>query len=103
MLEALCCAEKSGIKHWLLDLREIGELDEEEEMWLQRYFFPSIMSRLGTGNYVAIVLSERCYKTLLHEAGRYGLRSYNEVIIMKNFYEVPEAVSWLDSKSTHAA
>jgi len=94
---ALQCAEEHQIKQWLLDLRPIGELDEEEEVWLQLHFFPMLMTRLGTGNYLAIVLSENCYTKLLHQAGRYGLQSYNEVIIMKNFHEVDDAARWLDA------
>lgn len=103
LMAALECAEKHHIKLWLLDLREIGELDEKEEEWLHRYFFPSIMAKLGTGNYVAMVLSEKCYDMLLHEAGKYGLRSYNEVIIMKNFFDLEEADSWLNTKAPHLA
>lgn len=103
LVEALECAEKYNIKQWLLDLREIGELDEDEEVWLQRYFFPNLMAKLGTGNYVAMVLSEKCFKMLLHEAGKYGLESYNELIIIKNFYELEDASNWLDAKAPHAA
>lgn len=103
LLEALHCAERHHIKQWLLDLREIGELDEEEEVWLQRYFFPSIMAKLGAANYVAMVLSEKCYNMLLHEAGKYGLQSYNEVIIIKNFCHLQEAERWLDTKAARAA
>ncbi|OKL41673.1 hypothetical protein [Pontibacter flavimaris] len=102
LLEALHCAEIHHIKQWLLDLREIGELDEEEEVWLQRYFFPNIMAKLGTGNFVAMVLSERCYNMLLNEAGKYGLQSYNEVIIIKNFCHLQDAIRWLDTKAAHA-
>lgn len=99
LVEALHCAENYQIKQWLLDLREIGQLDESEEVWLQSYFFPCIMQKLGTGNYVAIVLSEKCYERLLKETGKFGLQSYSEVIIMKNFYEVPDALRWLDAKA----
>lgn len=101
LLEALQCAEEHEIRQWLLDLQKIGELEEEEEEWLQRFFFPSLMAKLGTGNYIAMVLSEQCYNKLLHEAGRYGLRSYNEVIIMKNFFELSDAEKWLESKASH--
>lgn len=103
LVKALDCAEKEKIKHWLLDLREIGELNEEEEVWLQRYLFPSIMAKVGTGNYVAMVLSEKCFEVLLHEAGMYGLESYNEVIIIKTFYEPEDAMKWLDASSSDAA
>ncbi|MCX2741813.1 hypothetical protein [Pontibacter anaerobius] len=103
LIEALDCAEQHEIKQWLLDLREIGELEEDEEVWLQRYFFPSMMSKLGTGNHIAMVLSEKCYKALLFEAGKFGLQSYNEVIIIKNFCALPDALNWLDGQSAHAA
>ena len=103
LMVALDCAERHNIKLWLLDLREIGELDEEEEEWLHRYFFPNIMAKLGTGNYVAMVLSEKCYNVLLHEAGKYGLRSYNELIILKNFFDLAEADNWLNTKVSHLA
>lgn len=94
--QALFFAEEHQIKQWLLDLHTIGTLDEEEEIWLHQYIFPRIMMNLGTENYVAMVLSEKCYLTLLHEAGKFGLQSYNEFIIINSFFDVDGAVRWLD-------
>ncbi|GAB3196366.1 hypothetical protein ABID22_002947 [Pontibacter aydingkolensis] len=98
MKQALACAEENKVKRWLLDAREIGCLNEEEETWLQSCMFPKIMSSLGTNNYVAVVLSERCYHALLMEAGRFGLKSYNSFIIMNTFCEPEDALSWLDKE-----
>lgn len=94
--QALYFAEKHQIKQWLLDLHTIGTLNEEEEIWLHQHIFPRIMMNLGTENYVAMVLSEKCYLALLHEAGKFGLQSYNEFIIINSFFDVESAVRWLD-------
>ncbi|MFD2515497.1 hypothetical protein ACFSRY_16610 [Pontibacter locisalis] len=93
--KALEFAEENQVKQWLLDFREIGSLDENEDAWLQSYLFPKIMMRLGTSNYIAIVLSEKCYEVLLKEAGKFGLKSYNSFIIINTFYNLDEASRWL--------
>ncbi|MDX5418615.1 MAG: hypothetical protein LPK14_04500 [Hymenobacteraceae bacterium] len=103
LLVALDYAEEHHVKQWLLDLREVGALDEEEETWLQLHLFPKIMMTLGTDNYVAIVLSEKCYQVLLNEAGKFGLQSYNSFIIINTFCEVAEALDWLDSNTVNKA
>ncbi|AKD05792.1 hypothetical protein PKOR_17520 [Pontibacter korlensis] len=103
VVEALQHAEAHQIKQWLLDLREIGELDEEEEEWLQRYLFPCLMSKLGTGNYVAMVLSNRCYRNMEEQSGSFGLESYNEMVIIKVFCHLVDAESWLDGKEASQA
>ncbi|TPE46022.1 hypothetical protein [Pontibacter mangrovi] len=99
LMEALAYAEKHRIKHWLLDLREIGELEDEEEAWLQRYLFPCMIQKMKDGNYIAMVLSKLCYYRLLERAGKLGLESYNEMIVLKVFFELHKAQKWLNSKS----
>lgn len=90
-------AAEHHVKQWLLDYRAIGALDEEEETWLQTHLFPRIMMTMGTENFVAIVLSEKCYQTLLNEAGLFGLQSFNSFIIMNTFSHPDDAVAWLNS------
>src|SRR5690606_36222945 len=75
LVSALDYAEQKQLKRWLLDFRVIGSLDEQEEVWLQGYFYPLLMGALGTNNFVAVVVSEKCYDALLLEAGKFGLRS----------------------------
>lgn len=96
LLAALQFAEEYHVKQWLLDYRAIGALDEEEETWLHTHLFPRLMMTMGTDNYVAIVLSERCYQTLLNEAGLFGLQSFNSFIIMNTFSTPADAIAWLD-------
>ncbi|MEJ8802018.1 hypothetical protein [Pontibacter sp. H249] len=95
LVSALLFAENYNVKRWLFDVRNIGSLSEEEETWLQSYMFPQIMVTLGTKNYIAVVLSEKCYSALLLQAGKYGLRSYNSFIIMNTFSDTETALSWL--------
>jgi hypothetical protein len=97
LLVALDFARKNQIKQWLLDFREIGELSENEETWIQVQLFPQIMMSLGTDNYMAIVVSENCYQYLLGEAGLLGLKSYNSFIIINYFSDLNEASAWLDT------
>lgn len=99
VVRALRFAAASDVKRWLLDTREIGCLNEEEESWLQSCLFPQMMSSLGTDNYIAVVLSERCYKALLLKAGKVGLKSYNSFIILNTFYELKEARAWLKNET----
>lgn len=96
LLTSLHFAEANGVKQWLLDYREIGALNETDETWLQSRLFPKIMMTMGTGNYVAVVLSEKCYQSLLNEAGLFGLQSYNSFIIMNTFSNPADAAAWLD-------
>ncbi|WP_246000407.1 hypothetical protein [Pontibacter diazotrophicus] len=92
------------VKQWLLDYRAIGALSEEEETWLHTHLYPRIMMTMGTDNYVAIVLSDKCYQALLSEAGLYGLQSFNSFIIMNTFSQTSDAVAWLDSSMiSHAS
>lgn len=97
LFSALQFAEEHYVKQWLLDYRSIGALNEEEETWLHTHLFPRIMMTMGTDNHVAIVLSERCYQTLLNEAGLLGLQSYNSFIILNTFSNTSDAVGWLSS------
>jgi hypothetical protein len=99
LLSALQFAEEHHVKQWLLDYRAIGALDEKEDTWLQTHLFPRIMMTLGTDNYVAIVLSERCYQVLLKEAGLFGLQSYNSFIIMNTFANASDAAEWLNTNA----
>ncbi|GAA4436094.1 hypothetical protein GCM10023188_28760 [Pontibacter saemangeumensis] len=104
LLVALDCAEEHHVKQWLIDYTAIGNLDEAEENWLHNHLFPRIMMTMGTGNYVAVILSERCYQTLLSEAGLFGLQSYNSFIIINTFSSTELAVAWLnDSAIPHAS
>lgn len=96
-MAALQFAGEHHVKQWLLDYRAIGALDEVEETWLHTHLFPRIMMTMGTDNYVAIVLSERCYQTLLNEAGLFGLQSFNSFIIINTFSQTSDAVAWLNS------
>lgn len=101
--KALGYAEEHQVKQWLLDFREIGSLNEDEDSWLQSYLFPKIMMRLGTGNYIGIVLSEKCYNALLSEAGKFGLKSYNSFIRINTFCVVQQAAKWLKKHTIHKA
>jgi hypothetical protein len=103
LLSALQFAEENHVKQWLLDYRAIGALDEKEETWLHTHLFPRIMMTLGTDNYVAVVLSERCYQVLLKEAGLFGLQSYNSFIIMNTFANASDAAGWLDANALPCA
>lgn len=98
---ALVFAGKHNIKYWLLDCSKIGTLEEEEELWLQSYLFPKMMITLGEDNYIAVVLSDKCYNNLLNEAGKYGLKSYNTFIVINTFCEMPEAIAWLEKCKTN--
>ncbi|MFD2245171.1 hypothetical protein [Pontibacter ruber] len=97
LLVALEFAKSHQVKQWLLDFREIGELNEQEETWIQVQLFPQIMMSLGMDNYMAVVVSEKCYDYLLKEAGLLGLKSYNSFIIINYFFDLAEASAWLDS------
>lgn len=103
LLEALVYAKNHQVKQWLLDFRKIGNLCDGEENWLQAQFFPKMMMMLGQNNFLAIVLSEQCYKKLLSEAGFNGLQSYNSFIIMNTFCEVESAMNWLNSSELRCA
>lgn len=100
---ALFYAGKNNVKCWLLDVRAIGCLNEEEETWLQTHLYPQIMATLGINNFVAVVLSEKCYSSLLLEAGSYGLKSYNSFIIMNTFYTPEAGLNWLEEAVCVAA
>lgn len=95
LLRALRYARERNVKQWLLDLRSIGRLSEEEETWVQVQLFPQIMMHLGTGNHVAVVVDERCYKDMVSESGLLGLKSYNSFIIINTFCNKQEAIDWL--------
>lgn len=99
LLVALRFAEEHHVKQWLLDYTAIGTLNEKEEKWLHTHLFPRIMMTMGTGNYVAIVLSEKCYQALLREAGVLGLQSYNAYIIINTFSHPDHAVAWLNGSA----
>ncbi len=103
MLCALRFAREHGVKQWLLDLRHIGRLSEEEETWVQVQLFPQIMMHLGTGNHVAVVMDERCYKDMVSESGLLGLKSYNSFIIINTFCDRQEAIHWLDLRQSECA
>ncbi|WP_242919523.1 hypothetical protein [Pontibacter liquoris] len=103
LLDALQFAGEHDIKHWLLDLREIGELTEEDETWVFTQLFPRIMITLGSENYLAILLSQSCYNRLLMEVGQQGLCSFNSFVILHNFYQLNEANAWLNSQRPQAA
>ncbi len=96
-LQALRFAREHQVKQWLLDFREIGQLNDEEETWVQVQLFPQIMMSLGTDNYVAIVVDDSCYQKMLSEAGNYGLQSYNSFIIFNTFNDLEAAKQWLRS------
>jgi hypothetical protein len=101
--KALYYADKHHIKQWLLDFTAIGNLDEEHDAWLQTYLYPKIMMQLGSSNYVAIVLSDKCYGTLYAEAGMSGLKSYNSYIIINTFCEMNLAIDWLNKHHINKA
>jgi hypothetical protein len=103
LMKALRFARDHHIKQWLLDLREIGKLSEEEEAWVQVQLFPQIMMHLGTDNYLAVVVDERCYADMVSESGLLGLRSYNSFIVINTFSQLPEAIAWLDNQQSKCA
>lgn len=103
LLKALQYARDNQIKKWLLDLREIGKLSEAEETWVQVQLFPQIMMHLGMDNYVAVVMDERCYANIVNESGLLGLKSYNSFIIINTFYQMEDAVTWLEGKHSNCA
>ncbi|MDX5417924.1 MAG: hypothetical protein LPK09_01820 [Hymenobacteraceae bacterium] len=86
-----------------MDLREIGKLSEAEETWVQVQLFPQIMMHLGMDNYVAVVMDERCYANIVNESGLLGLKSYNSFIIINTFYQMEDAVTWLEGKHSNCA
>lgn len=96
LMKALDYIRTDRINMWLFDLREIDELGEEEETWLQVQFFPQLMM-LGQENYIALVVSETCYNRMLQEVGAYGLKSYNSFIIIDTFCHISDAEDWLRS------
>ena len=95
LLAALQFAEDHHVKQWLIDYTAIGNLEEAEQNWLHTHLFPRMMMTMGTGNYVAVILSERCYQALLREAGIFGLQSYNSYIIINTFSDADLATVWL--------
>ncbi|WP_299708354.1 hypothetical protein [uncultured Pontibacter sp.] len=103
LMKALRFAREHHVKQWLLDLREIGKLSEEEEAWVQVQLFPQIMMHLGTDNHLAVVVDERCYDDMLSESGLLGLRSYNSFIVINTFCQLPEAIAWLDKGQSKCA
>ena len=102
-MKALRFAREHHVKKWLLDLREIGKLSEEEEAWVQVQLFPQIMMHLGTDNYLAVVVDERCYDDMVSESGLLGLRSYNSFILINTFSQLEEAIAWLDKGQSKCA
>lgn len=103
LVRALWYAEKYNMKRWLLDVRQIDSLNEEEEIWLQNYLYPKMMSSLGANNFIAFLLSDRCYKRLLLEAGEVGLKTYNSFIILSMFDTPGKALEWLELDSVATA
>jgi hypothetical protein len=103
LMKALRFAKDHHVKQWLLDLREIGKLSEEEETWVQVQLFPQIMMHLGMDNYLAVVVDERCYDDMVSESGLLGLKSYNSFIVINTFSQLPEAIAWLDKGQSKCA
>ncbi|MFD1188716.1 hypothetical protein [Pontibacter rugosus] len=95
LLTALMYAYDKSIKHWLLDLTQTNALEDSEEAWLYGFLVPEMMMRLGSDNYLAIVLSESCFTDLLHRLGESGLRSYNSFVSINFFCEYRLAHAWL--------
>jgi len=98
LMAAYRFAMEHEVKQWLLDLREIGELNEEDNAWIQLQLFPMMMMTLGSSNYMAVVCSRVCYKNLLQAVGKLGLKTYNSFIIMNTFCETEKAVDWLNKQ-----
>lgn len=103
LMKALRFAREHHLKQWLLDFREIGKLNEEEEAWVQVQLFPQIMMHLGMDNHVAVVVDENCYHDMVSESGLLGLQSYNSFIIINTFCQLPEAIAWLDNTQSKCA
>lgn len=99
MDEALLFATGNQVKRWVLNVKNIGNLEEEQESWLQYHLYPQLMSSLGADNFIAVVLSDQCYEALLVEAGRLGLKSYNTFIKLNTFHAEEDALQWLSSES----
>ena len=98
MDEALLYATGHQIKRWVLNVEKIGNLEEEQESWLQYHLYPQLMGSLGADNFIAVVLSEKCYHALLVESGRLGLKSYNTFIKLNTFHAEEDALLWLSTE-----
>jgi hypothetical protein len=94
-LLALQFAKEHQIKQWQMNYSAIGELSDEDDTWVQTIFFPQLMILLGTNNYIAVILSDKCYYRLFDEVGKYGLKSYNSYIILNTFCDTEAADKWL--------
>ncbi|MCC9167479.1 hypothetical protein LN893_11550 [Pontibacter sp. XAAS-A31] len=98
LMQAYRFALEHKVKQWLLDLRDIGELNEEDNTWIQLHLFPMMMMTLGPSNYMAIVCSKSCYKNLLKAVGKLGLKTYNSFVILNTFCDLEKAEHWLGKK-----
>ncbi|RIJ41860.1 hypothetical protein [Pontibacter oryzae] len=103
VLAALRYAEAFVVKQWVFDFSQIGKLNEKEQVWLGNYLFPRLMMSLGSENYVAMVLSEECYRELLNDSGKDGLHSYNSFILLNTFCVATDAENWLVTQAIHKA
>lgn len=103
VLHALRFAEEFVVKQWILDFSRVGNLKEEEQVWMDNYLFPRLMIHLGSDNYMAMVLAKKCYNELLAESGKDGLHSYNSFILLNTFYTLDQAEHWLVTSAIQKA
>jgi hypothetical protein len=99
LTHALEIAKTNNIRQWGIDARNIGELSDTDERWIQTEFFPYLMDKDSTC-YIAMVVSPKCYDRMLQENGWFGLKSYNSFIKINTFYNIQDAETWLQSHNS---
>ncbi|HSI90329.1 MAG TPA: hypothetical protein VK927_04390, partial [Adhaeribacter sp.] len=88
---ALKFAKDNKVKHWLFDFSRNYDLTEEDQIWLDTTFFPSLMIALGPENYIGMVIPKYNYRQLFKEVGQVGMQTYNSFIKIKTFCSSPKA------------
>jgi hypothetical protein len=95
---ALQFAVRQHTKFWLHDLRLRNNSSEEECSWFSRTFVPALKSALGSGNFIAYLMSPLQREALVPE-GRpiYEPVTFTDALVANFFTNEHDAMAWLNT------